>query len=179
MYSLEQEREDDRKAALAATLEAPGSKRKKRKRTKEIVIPRAPRNTTQSLLHTDADADPGAESANPATVSSMQGLFSRETLRMAVENSDASSSDEDGSDRESKRFNAGGELAFTYAASPYSPHSQGDSEDNHHSDDQDLGTDHGSDTYVAQLQEENKALKERIALLEEKLRQKDGTNNAD
>ncbi len=178
VYRLEQERQDDRKAALAASLEAPGSKRKKRKRAKELVIPRAPRNTTQSLLHADADGDPGAENANTTSISSMQGLFSRETLRMAVQSCDESSSDEDGSDRESKRFNGGGDLAFAYAGSPFSAHSE-DSDENPHSDDADVGTDHGSDSYVAQLQEENKALKERIARLEEKLREKEGTDKAD
>jgi hypothetical protein len=105
----------------------------------------------------------------------MQGLVSRETLCSEAEDSDEDTGSDEDSDRECKRPNPG-DLAFVYAASPFSPIDP-DSEADQHSEDEPLAAENGSRSYVSQLEEENKALRERVEILEGLLRQRDVGRN--
>lgn len=101
---LEKERDEERKAEeAAAAQEATMSKRKKRKRGKEFEVPRAPRNTTQNLLHTDSDLydDDVQNVTAQAPTSTMFGLLSRETMGLKNVNEDSSDSSEE---EESERW---------------------------------------------------------------------------
>ncbi len=112
---LERELAEERKAAaqgkLVGGLNSSTSKRAKRKRSNEIEIPKAPRNTTQNLLHT---TDYGEDlDVNHRQMPSLQGLLSRETIRLKFlggDNSRPSSDDED-QDRGNNTNQQGGSQA--------------------------------------------------------------------
>ncbi len=97
---LERELAEERKAAaqgkFVGGLNSSTSKRAKRKRSNDIEMPKAPRNTTQNLLHT---TDYGEDlDVNHRQMPSLQGLLSRETIRLKFlggDNSRPSSDDED------------------------------------------------------------------------------------
>jgi hypothetical protein len=97
---LERELAEERKATeqgkVVGGLNSSTSKRAKRKRTNDMEMPKAPRNTTQNLLHT---TDYGEDlDVNHRQMPSLQGLLSRETIRLKFlgdDNSRPSSDDED------------------------------------------------------------------------------------
>ena len=98
---LEQEKKESIKAEqMDNPFDAPSSRRKKRKKSTEINMPRAPRNTTQSLIHADSTEYERAslDLERRVVIPSMQGILSREILK----NGRNSDSHEDSSDDDSE-----------------------------------------------------------------------------
>eukprot|EP00960_Hanusia_phi_P069091 767000-Hanusia_phi.AAC.2 len=81
---LEQEKKESIKAELTDNpFDVPAGRRKRRRKSTEINMPRAPRNTTQSLIHADStDYERSTlDLERRVIIPSMQGILSRETLK--------------------------------------------------------------------------------------------------
>ena len=127
---LEREKYQERRAAEREAQEAmPLSKneKKKRKRNNEFVIPRAPRNTTQALMHVNPTMSEDGQHGDlaPSPMTSMQGLLSRSSFAHQEDRGESESSDSDENDagpRVVRRTN-GVAKAAERPPSPQSPHS--------------------------------------------------------
>jgi hypothetical protein len=127
---LEREKYQERRAAEREAQEAmPLSKneRKKRKRNNEFVIPRAPRNTTQALMHVNPTMSEDGQHGDlaPSPMTSMQGLLSRSSFAHQEDRgeSESSDSDEDDAGHRVLRRTNGVAKAAARPPSPQSPHS--------------------------------------------------------
>jgi len=98
---LEREKFEERRAADKEAQESlPLSKSKKKKRRNEFEMPRAPRNTTQALMHTQEnnDGNQNRDETGPSSMPSMEGLLSRQSMahrQWRDENESSDSDDED------------------------------------------------------------------------------------
>jgi hypothetical protein len=179
---LEREQAEERKAAERNKQSAgngSSSKRAKRRRTDELEMPKAPRNTTQNLLHTSEYYGEDFD-VNQRQMPSLQGLLSRETIRLKFlrdENSRPTSDDEDGEDHvaaptaddedQGPRMNS---PAYSSVGSVGSPCP--DLSPEHHSVAASVG---GLDReeLVQRLLEENRRLRNRVEELELQLAERD------
>jgi hypothetical protein len=102
------------------------NEKKKRKRNNEFVIPRAPRNTTQALIHVNPAMPEGGQHGDlaPSPMTSMQGLLSRSSFAHQEDRGESESSDSNDNDdgpRAVRRTN-GVAKAAERPPSPQSPH---------------------------------------------------------
>ena len=98
---LEREKYQERRAAEREAQQAmPLSKSQKKKRRNEFVIPRAPRNTTQALMHGGVAMPDGGQNGDlaPSPMPSMQGLLSRSSFAHQENRCESESSDSDSDD---------------------------------------------------------------------------------
>lgn len=153
--------EEERAAALEAAQQSkpdsPSHKKKKKKRNNEYVdIPRAPRNPTQNLIPDEPEEEEGGRMDQPSSVPSMQGLLSRKMVSFTESRGEGDSSDDDDD-----------------VAHPMSPHFDTDDDapspaclpeaqekecNGLHEDER--------DKKLRELEDENKALRDRLAELE-------------
>jgi hypothetical protein len=121
---LERERYQERRAAAKEAQESlPLSKKKKKKARNEFAMPRAPRNTTQALMHADSSHQNG--DAEPSSMPSMEGLLSRQAIanrQWAKDMNESSDSSDEEQRGHSSRSN-GAAAERTPHRSPLSPRS--------------------------------------------------------
>ena len=177
---LEREQAEERKAAeknkQSGSVHNSSSKRAKRRKTNEFEMPKAPRNTTQNLLHT-TDYYSEDFDVNQRQMPSLQGLLSRETIRLKFlgdENSRPTSDDEDDAGGDAKADDEHGPRmnspAYSSVGSVGSPCA--DLSPEHHS----VAASGGSldrEELVQRLLDENRRLRNRVEELEQKLAEKD------
>lgn len=125
---LERQKFEERRAAeKEAQQSLPLSKSKKKKRRNEFEMPRAPRNTTQALMHTHGESNDGhqrRDEIGPSAMPSMQGLLSRQSIAHRQWRDDNESSDSDDDDNGKPSLGAAHQMTNgTSAERPHSPHS--------------------------------------------------------
>ena len=185
---LEREHAEERKALEKSQritgVHSSSSKRSKRKRSNDIEIPKAPRNTTQNLFHTN-DYYGEEFDMNQRQMPSLQGLLSRETIRLKFlrdENSRATSDDENpvsGANGEARGEDDNGPQmnspAYSSVGSVGSPCA--DLSPEHHSvaalSVSGMSRDLERDEMVQRLTEENRRLRCRVETLERELAERD------
>ena len=182
---LRREKYQERRAAeREAEQVLPLSKSKRKKRRREIELPKAPRNTTQALIiqHMESVPGGGAESEGvfndmngASSMPSMQGLFSREALahrqwRDERDSSDSENSDDLGQEHTSTKSSKAEEpgrtqLCTTRSRSPEAlPGTPGEGPGGQNLDSSDVVD--GKDARIRELEAHNRHLLARVAVLE-------------
>ena len=121
---LERERYQERRAAAKEAQESlPLSKKKKKRARNEFEMPRAPRNTTQALMHADSSHQNG--DAEPSSMPSMEGLLSRQAIanRKWAKDMNESSDSSDEAEMGHSRSNGAATHRSPSPQSPLSPRS--------------------------------------------------------